>query len=323
MNQDLQKILDMVKSSGTVSEDIRKEIADAVKAVDYQLSVTEFKLERMEKIKKTTAIFLEETIEELEQKRKAVEEQAKLIQAENERKTKELEEARQIQLAMLPKELPQLPNLDIAVYMETATEVGGDYYDFHVGMDGTLTVGLGDATGHGMKAGTMVTIAKSLFNSLASEDCISSTFTKMSQVIKDMKLRQLSMCLMLLKINGDKMSVSSAAIPPAYLYRDNTHTVEEIFLEGMPLGAMKDFSYPIKEYSLNPDDTIIMLSDGLPELLNNNEEMYGYERIKSEFLSVAELNPEAIVEHFRDSATQWADGRDADDDVTFVVLKIK
>ncbi|MEJ2545800.1 MAG: two-component regulator propeller domain-containing protein, partial [Calditrichaceae bacterium] len=58
---------------------------------------------------------------------------------ENKRKTKELEEARQLQLSMLPKELPQLPHLDIAVYMQTATEVGGDYYDFHVALDGTLT----------------------------------------------------------------------------------------------------------------------------------------------------------------------------------------
>jgi serine phosphatase RsbU (regulator of sigma subunit) len=190
-------------------------------------------------------------------------------------------------------------------------------------MDGTLTVGLGDATGHGMKAGTMVTIAKSLFNSLASEECISSTFSKMSRVIKDMKLRQLSMCLMLLKIKGTNMYVSSAAIPPAYLYRDNTQTVEEIFLKGMPLGAMKDFSYPIKEYSLQQDDTIMMLSDGLPELLNENEEMYGYDRIRSEFLSIGQEAPETIVDHFRDSAAQWANGRDADDDVTFVVIKVK
>ena len=48
---------------------------------------------------------------------------------------------------MLPKELPKLPHIDIAVYMQTATEVGGDYYDFHVHPDGTLTVILGDATG--------------------------------------------------------------------------------------------------------------------------------------------------------------------------------
>lgn len=57
---------------------------------------------------------------------------AQLERAENERKTKELDQARKLQLSMLPKEIPTLPNLDIAVYMKTATEVGGDYYDFHL-----------------------------------------------------------------------------------------------------------------------------------------------------------------------------------------------
>ena len=71
------------------------------------------------------------------EKRKA---QYALLEAENKRKSEELEEARQLQLSMLPNDLPQLPNLDIAVYMKTATEVGGDYYDFHIGLDGTLTV---------------------------------------------------------------------------------------------------------------------------------------------------------------------------------------
>src|SRR6185295_16116119 len=89
------------------------------------------------------------------------------LQTENERRAKELEEARQLQLSMLPKSVPQLVQLEIAAYMKTATEVGGDYYDFHLAEDGTLTVAVGDATGHGLKAGTMVSSVKSLFVSLA------------------------------------------------------------------------------------------------------------------------------------------------------------
>jgi serine phosphatase RsbU (regulator of sigma subunit) len=54
------------------------------------------------------------------------------LEAENERRARELEEARQLQLSLLPKKIPQLPNLEIAAYMKTATEVGGDYYDFHL-----------------------------------------------------------------------------------------------------------------------------------------------------------------------------------------------
>lgn len=59
--------------------------------------------------------------------------------------------------------MPNIPNLEIAAYMKPATEVGSTYYDFHVSKDGTLTVAVGDATGHGLKAGTFVTVTKSLF----------------------------------------------------------------------------------------------------------------------------------------------------------------
>ena len=71
---------------------------------------------------------------QLEQERSAAELQMahEREKAENERRAKELEEARQLQLSMLPKKLPEISNLEIAAYMKPATEVGGDYYDFHV-----------------------------------------------------------------------------------------------------------------------------------------------------------------------------------------------
>jgi len=248
---------------------------------------------------------------------------AQIAEAENERKTKELEEARELQLSMLPRELPNLPNLDIAVYMQTATEVGGDYYDFHVGMDGTLTVVVGDATGHGMKAGTMVTTTKSLFNVLAPNPDILTTFSEISRVIKGMKFHQLSMCLMLLKIKGDQLFVSSAAMPPAMIYRKKNQAIEEILMKGMPLGAMNNFPYSLKESHLAKGDTVLLLTDGLPELKNDNNEMYGYDRTKTEFHSVGEHEPEEIVDHLKNSASQWVNGVEPDDDVTFVVIKVK
>jgi serine phosphatase RsbU (regulator of sigma subunit)/ligand-binding sensor domain-containing protein len=248
---------------------------------------------------------------------------AQLAEAENERKTKELEEARELQLSMLPRDLPNLPNLDIAVYMQTATEVGGDYYDFHVGMDGTLTVVVGDATGHGMKAGTMVTTTKSLFNILAPNSGILTTFSEISRVIKGMKFHQLSMCLMLLKIKGDQLFVSSAAMPPALIYRKKKQAMEEIFMKGMPLGAMNDFPYTLKESHLEQGDTVLLLTDGLPELTNDSNEMYGYDKTKTEFHSVGEKEPEEIVDHLKHSASQWVDGKEPDDDVTFVVIKVR
>ena len=70
-------------------------------------------------------------------------------------------------MSLLPSTVPELPDLHVAVYLKTATEVGGDYYDFSEEADGTLTVAIGDATGHGLRAGIMVAVAKSL-----SQGCV-------------------------------------------------------------------------------------------------------------------------------------------------------
>ena len=95
---------------------------------------------------------------------KAAETQARLIQADNDRKTKELEEARELQLSMLPKELPVISHLDIAVYMKTATEVGGDYYDFIIkdaGKNGQIAIAVGDVSGHGISSALLMATVRS------------------------------------------------------------------------------------------------------------------------------------------------------------------
>jgi len=82
MNKDLQYILDFIKVAEHLSEKEKGELTKSVKNADKELTISEFKLERTEKVKKTTAILLEETIEELEQKRKAVEEQNRELEIE-------------------------------------------------------------------------------------------------------------------------------------------------------------------------------------------------------------------------------------------------
>jgi serine phosphatase RsbU (regulator of sigma subunit)/ligand-binding sensor domain-containing protein len=242
---------------------------------------------------------------------------------ENRRKSKELEEARQLQLSMLPKELPQLPHLDIAVYMQTATEVGGDYYDFHVAMDGTFTVVIGDATGHGMKAGTMVTTAKSLFRSYGSNPDILFSFQEFTRCIKEMNFGRMSMCLTMLKIKENTLQISTAGMPPSYIYRKDTKQAEEYEFEAMPLGIMEKFPYKIKDTTLNPGDTILLLSDGLPELKSSNGEMYGYKKIRSSFENIAEQSPKEIISNFKNEGSCWINNVDPEDDVTFVVIKVK
>jgi serine phosphatase RsbU (regulator of sigma subunit)/ligand-binding sensor domain-containing protein len=254
---------------------------------------------------------------------KEAELRAQLAETENERKTKELEEARQLQLSMLPKELPQLPNLDIAVYMKTATEVGGDYYDFNVAMDGTLTVVLGDATGHGMRAGTMVTSAKSLFNSYAENPDILFTFREMTRCIKKMQFLSLAMSMTMLKIKNNKLFMSAAGMPPVYLYKSKHRIIEEHLMEGMPLGTMDNFPYELKEMELIKGDTLLLMSDGFPELQNEHNEIFGYKRARNSFEEVAEKEPEEIISYLKEEGSRWSNDKEPDDDVTFVVIKVK
>ena len=134
-------------------------------------------------------------VKELSEKTIRQERERVQLEVENARKTRELEEARQLQLSMLPKTVPTVLNLDIAVYSKAATEVGGDYYDFHLDGDGTLTTAIGDATGHGMKAGTMVSITKGLFKSLASEASLPEILHKMSSALASMNLGSLYMAM--------------------------------------------------------------------------------------------------------------------------------
>ncbi len=207
--------------------------------------------------------------------------------------------------------------------MQTATEVGGDYYDFHIAMDGTLTVVIGDATGHGMKAGTMVTSTKTLFNTLAPNPDIVETFHEMTRCLKLMQMEKLSMCLTMLKITGNKIQMSSAGMPPVFIYKRENQTIEEHVIKGMPLGTFIDFPYSIVESDISIGDTILLMSDGFPELQNDEKEMYGYKRARNYFEEIAGESPEEIISKLKTAGSNWVKDKDPDDDVTFVVIKVK
>ncbi len=243
--------------------------------------------------------------------------------AEHERRTKELEEAREMQLSMLPKEIPQFPDLEIATYTKPATEVGGDYYDLMKTEDGTLTLIIGDATGHGLKAGTMVTATKSLFNSLGNREDVVEILDEFNRSFYSMKLHNLAMCMMILKIRNKKMEIASAGMPSALIYRNNPGKVEEILLKGMPLGAVKQFPYYKENYELNSGDVILLMSDGFPERFTATKEMIDYEKSKEILAETGSSSLNEIIDHFVKYGDDWANGHPQEDDVTFVAVKIK
>jgi len=261
----------------------------------------------------------------LEQERRAHEEEIsrRVLEADNERKTRELEDARKVQLAMLPADVPHMEGLTIAVRIQTATEVGGDYYDFRQDNDGSLTIAIGDATGHGTKAGIMVTLIKSLFNVSGHSFYIPDFFQHCTAAIRRMNLEQLYMALQIARLQGHRLTVSSAGMPPLYVYRAASGSVEEIVLKGMPLGAYAGFPYQQTSVELKPGDTVLFLSDGFPERFNVESEILGYGRVREIFGECGMLAPEAVIDHMIRASERWSGGAPLNDDMTFVAVKVE
>lgn len=246
----------------------------------------------------------------------------RLLRSEYERKTRDLEEARAFQLSLLPKTLPKHPAFDIAVSMQTATEVGGDYYDFHHSDTGVLTVAVGDATGHGARAGTMVTVVKSLFSADSGWSAPKEFLTGAATAVKRMELGRMAMGLTVARLEGRTITLAAAGMPPALLFRAAARNVEEIALEGMPLGGLA-FEYREARLGADPGDTLLLMSDGLPELLDGTGEPFGYVRVRSLFESLGGRTPEEVVAGLIDAAGSWTGGKPPNDDVTFVVVRVR
>ena len=246
-----------------------------------------------------------------------------LLEVENTRKTEELEKARELQLSMLPQAAPRLPNFDVAFEMRPATEVGGDYYDYNLTADGQLTLAIGDATGHGTNAGLVVSAVKSLFKTSAPDASNLETLERISQGIKSMNLKRLYMAMTLVRFNQNRLEFAGAGMPPALIYRADENRVEEVLLEGMPLGGFIGTEREEASFELQSGDTVLLMSDGLPEILNPEDEMLDYPRTKAAFEEVADQSPKTIIDRIFKVSTLWADGEPQADDITLVVIKVK
>ncbi len=241
--------------------------------------------------------------------------------AEDKRKEEELEEARQFQLDMLPRETPDYLDLDISAAIQTASEVGGDYYDYFPQQDkNSLYVVVGDATGHGMTAGMMVSITKAGLYGIPSIPP-NEIATRLNRVIKAIDLGLNRMAFNMARFWEDRVEFTSAAMPPAYHYCAKTKDVDEILLGGLPLGSIKDETFSLEELLFEKGDSLIFISDGLPEATNKENEMLGYEAVFECVKSNGDKNAESQKQALLDLGTSWLGDLQNQDDITIVVVK--
>jgi serine phosphatase RsbU (regulator of sigma subunit) len=259
-----------------------------------------------------------------ENQQRLVEQELKqrLLHSEYARKTAEIEEARRFQLALLPKSLPQHPNLTIAAALRTATEVGGDYYDFHQDPSGVLTVAIGDATGHGAKAGTMVTAIKSLLSSNFAQNGLSSFLNDSARALHRMGLERMAMALALVRFEPGRITVSSAGMPPVLIYRRASGEVEEVALSGLPLGSMVS-DYSEVTLPLGPGDLVLLSTDGLPELGDPSGEPFSYPRVRSVLGECGSESPEEVLAQLNAAAEKWCCGQALRDDLTLLAIQVR
>ncbi len=260
---------------------------------------------------------------EQEREKQRIETERRLLEADNRRQAEELEAARQLQLSMLPPDSPRHPDADVAFGMWTATEVGGDYYDYRLDERGVLTLAVGDATGHGLDAGLVVVAAKSVFQTPTGGDGLSALLERLSRGIRSLRLKRMNMAMSLVRLDGRRLRLAAAGMPPALLYRAAAKEVEELLLPGPPLGTFGDVTYREIEIVLEPGDGLLLMSDGLPELEGADGEVLGYEGARALYGRVAKESPETVLERIHRAARDFAGGRQRQDDMTLVALRAK
>jgi hypothetical protein len=242
--------------------------------------------------------------------------------AENDRKNSELSAATDLQKRLLPKTLPQISHLDISAYLRTSTEVGGDYYDFFEQPDGSLYAICGDATGHGTPSGMLVSITKAGIIGLpqmSPQDMLH----ELNRVVKKVDLGILRMSLNIALIKDNQITLSSAGMPPYYLYHAHTNTTEEIMLSGIPLGSFNNVYYDQTTAPFNTGDILVILSDGLPEAPDANGVLFDYPQVQSIINKNHTRSAQALIELLMLEADSWLSGVHNPDDITIVIIKHK
>nr|MCU0233049.1 SpoIIE family protein phosphatase [Thermoanaerobaculales bacterium] len=258
----------------------------------------------------------------LEQERRAVREEGerRLLEAESRRRSAELEAARRLQLAMLPRSAPAVPGFDLAYRMLTATEVGGDYVDLRITDAGRTLVAVGDATSHGLQAGMVVAVAKSLFQGVAPDSSPAEVLQRVDAGLQAMHERHASMAMVVAAIEGRRIEVAAAAMPPVLIRRAASGTVEEVMLPGVPLGSLANARYQAQELRLAAGDIVLLVSDGVVEAVDAAGEPFGYERLAAALAAAPDGTAEELVGGLVGAVAGFTGGRPLADDLTVVAL---
>ena len=239
---------------------------------------------------------------------------------------KELETAREIQLSILPEEIPKIGGLDIAARYIPMTSVAGDFYDFIVVDEKHLGILVADVSGHGMSAAliaSMLKIALAAQQSHAADPA--QLLLGLNQALCGKFQRHyVTAAYLFLDMLKGTLRYAGAGHPPLLLWSrsEGVRAVEE---NGLFLGKFPQAAYSFVELPLTAGDWALLYTDGIPETTNPLQTEFGADRFK-QFL---ETEQSTSADHFADrllkELSQWSvreSGEDSDDDVTLVAIHV-
>lgn len=248
---------------------------------------------------------------------------ARLVERERERRRleQELSIAREIQQALLPKSLQRFPHLTVAGINRSCLAVGGDYFDLMDlgGERGAFVIA--DVCGKGLGAALLTTMLQGAFSAMALGQAPALVFDHINRFIctRSEMRRYATMFFGILATDGRLEFINAGHIPPLLLRNGRA---EQSCCEGcMPVGLLEEATFKTESTQLEPGDTLVLVTDGITEAVNRDEEMFGPERLRDAAAryagaSVAELEAGilAAVDDFSRGAYQ-------NDDITLLIIR--
>lgn len=259
-------------------------------------------------------------------------ENARLISdaLQNERYKEQLKIAQSVQKRLLPEKLESNSKFTIEAYSKAADEVGGDYYDMVSYENGTYGLIIGDVSGKGTSAAFNMAQMKGIFHSLAQLDLDPVELIKLTNKALSKCLEKssfISASYYYINTNSNSIDFVRAGHCPTLIYSAKNKSTCYLETAGMGLGIVRnsDYNKYVQNNALEfePDDVLILHTDGITEAVNEKKEEFGQEGLKASLARHAHKSCSKIKEGIIGDLYEFLNGVKLEDDYTLVILKFK
>jgi serine phosphatase RsbU (regulator of sigma subunit) len=240
---------------------------------------------------------------------------------------RDLQLAHEVQLSFLPQTLPTVPGYEFHAFYRAAYMVGGDYYDFIPLGDQRVAMTLGDVAGKGVPAALLMaklsSDARFCFLREADPARVIGNLNDLMTAQCGRMDRFVTMASAVLDPASHTVTFVNAGHPSPLLYRRASGTFSECVprrTAGLALGIMEGHRYDSCQVTLQPGDTILVFSDGIPDANNVREEPFTAAAILNALKGVQSPSPRTIIERLLKVVEQHAAGAKQNDDITMVAL---